>query len=63
MHLIALYLNISSCLTKINKKDDAIYSAEEALKIRKTTKGHYRKAQAYLKYVNRDSNDIKLGIL
>lgn len=33
------------------------------MKIKNTVKAHYRKAQAYLKYVNRDINDIKLGIL
>lgn len=32
-HLVALYLNITSCLTKLNKKDDAILSAEEGLKM------------------------------
>lgn len=32
-HLVALYLNICSCLTKLNKKEDAIHSADEALKI------------------------------
>lgn len=33
-HLVALYLNICSCLTKTNKKEDAVHSADEALKIR-----------------------------
>lgn len=47
-HLIALYLNISSCLTKKNKKEEAIFSAEEALKIEDTAKGHYKRAIAYL---------------
>lgn len=27
-HLIALYLNICSCLTKANKKEDAIHSTD-----------------------------------
>lgn len=27
-HLIALYLNICSCLTKTNKKEDAVHSAD-----------------------------------
>jgi tetratricopeptide (TPR) repeat protein len=47
-HLIALYLNISSCLAKKNKKEEAIFSAEEALKIEDTAKGHYKRAIAYL---------------
>lgn len=33
------------------------------MKIRNTVKAHYKKAQVYLKYVNRDANDIKLGLL
>lgn len=60
-HLIALYLNICSCLTKLNKKEDAIHSADEALKINETAKGYYKKAQAYLQYINKESSDIKLG--
>jgi hypothetical protein len=58
-----LYLNICSCLTKQNKKEEALFSADESLKVKRTTKGHYRKAQAYLKYVNREASDIKLGLL
>lgn len=27
-HMIALYLNICSCLTKTNKKEDALHSAD-----------------------------------
>ena len=27
-HMIALYLNISSCLTKLGKKEDSVLSAE-----------------------------------
>lgn len=26
-HMVALYLNICSCLTKLNRKEDAIHSA------------------------------------
>ena len=60
-HMIALYLNISSCLTKMNKKEDAIHSADEALKIKETAKAFYKKAHAYLKFINRETPDIKLG--
>ena len=62
----ALYYNISSCLAKINQKNDAIFAAEEGLNIgdaSKCAKGHYRKAQAYLGYINRTTEDIKLGFL
>ncbi len=52
-HVLALYLNICSSLTKINKKEDAIHSADEALKLRETAKGYYKKAQAYLQFINR----------
>lgn len=60
---MALYLNICSCLTKTNKKEDAIHSADEALKIKETAKAYYKKAQAYLQYINKDPSDIKLGFL
>ena len=33
-HLVALYLNICSCLTKLNRKEDAVHSADEALKLK-----------------------------
>lgn len=59
--MIALYLNICSCLTKTNKKEDALHSADEALKIKETAKGYYKKAQIYLQYINREGADIKLG--
>lgn len=57
----AFYLNICSCLTKLNKKEDAIRSADEALQINSTAKAHYKKAQAYLQFINKDNTDIKLG--
>jgi hypothetical protein len=60
-HMVALYLNICSCLTKANKKEDAIHSAEEALQLKETAKGYYKKAQAYLQFINREDSDIKLG--
>jgi hypothetical protein len=60
-HLVALYLNICSCLTKLNKKEDAIHSADEALKIKETAKAYYKKAQAYLQFINKETPDIKLG--
>ena len=63
----ALYWNISSCLTKLNLKADAILAADEGLKLDiselEKAKGHYRRAQAYLQYINRDNSDIKLGFL
>ena len=60
----SIYLNICSCLTKLNCKEDAIYAADQALEIDQTNpKAHYRKAQAYLKYINRSADDIKLGFL
>ena len=36
-------------------------SVNEAMKIEETAKGHYKKAQAYLQYINRSIPDIKLG--
>lgn len=46
----------------MNKKDEAIHSAEEAYKINDSNpKIYYKKAQAYLQYINRDSSDVKLG--
>lgn len=59
----AIYLNICHCLTKLNRKEEAIHSADLALKIQKTAKGYYKKAQAYLQYINRDETDYKLGLL
>lgn len=58
---MAIYLNICSTLTKINRKNDAIHSADEALKIKETAKAYYKKAQSYIQFINRDSEDIKLG--
>ena len=61
-HLVALYLNICSALTKMNKKQEAIHSSEEALKLNESNpKIYYKKAQAYLQYINRGTSDIKLG--
>ena len=102
----AFYLNICSCLTKLSLKKDAVFAADEGLKVLKglagveeerekgkvignendsqndkqnqnqnqnddhshsqninagISKGHYKKAQAYLQYINRDEQDIKLG--
>lgn len=55
-------MNICSALTKMNKKDEALHSSEEALKINNNNaKIYYKKAQAFLQYINRDSSDIKLG--
>lgn len=62
-HMVALYLNICSCLTKMGKKDDALFSADEALKIENSFKAHYRKSQAYLNEINRTKDDIRLAIL
>jgi hypothetical protein len=31
------------------------------LKIRETAKGYYKKAQAYLQFINKEGSDIKLG--
>jgi hypothetical protein len=45
----------------MNKKEDAIHSADEALKLRETAKGYYKKAQAYLQFINKETQDIKLG--
>lgn len=47
-------MNISNCLSKLNRKDEALMSADEALKVKNSVKGHYRKAQAYLQHINRD---------
>ena len=60
-HLVAIHLNICSTLTKLNRKNDAIHSADEALKIKETAKAYYKKAQSYIQFINRDSEDIKLG--
>ena len=60
-HLVAIYLNICSTLTKLNRKNDGIHSADEALKIKVTAKAYYKKAQSYIQFINRDSEDIKLG--
>lgn len=46
----------------MNKKDEALHSSEQALKIDdKNGKIYYKKAQAFLKYINRSTQDIKLG--
>lgn len=62
-NLNAIYLNICHCLTKLNRKEQALYSADLALKIQKTAKGYYKKAQVYLQFINRDETDFKLGLL
>lgn len=56
-------MNICSCLTKMNKKEDALHSVNEGMKIKETAKGNYKKAQVYLQYINKDCNDVKLGLL
>ena len=61
--MVALYLNICACLIKLQRKEDAIFSADEALKIEASPKAHYKKAQAYLQSINRDRDDIRLAIL
>lgn len=39
----------------MNKKSEAIHSSEEAIKINpNNAKVYYKKAQAYLQYINRD---------
>lgn len=46
----------------MNKKDEAVHASEEALKINEDNpKIYYKKAQAYLQYINRESKDIKVG--
>ena len=46
----------------MNKKDEAIHSSDEAFKINENNpKIFYKKAQAYLQYINRQTPDIKLG--
>ena len=46
----------------MNKRDEAVHASEEALKINENNpKIYYKKAQAYLQYINRESNDIKVG--
>jgi hypothetical protein len=38
----------------MNKRDEAVHASEEALKINeKNPKIYYKKAQAYLQYINR----------
>lgn len=53
-HLSKLYLNLSLCLTKLNRKADGVSAADECLSIDPgNAKGYYRKGQAYVQYINR----------
>ena len=62
-HLSKLYLNICLCLTKLNRKEEAIAATEEVIRMEPdNAKAYYRKGQAYVQYINREETDVKEGL-
>jgi hypothetical protein len=62
--MLKLHSNLCFCVAKLNFMNEAIYCADQAIKIEPWNVGcQYRKGQPYLQYTNLDQNDIREGFV